>query len=73
MAKRVGMTTDLQERRDYWENRHSSLSNWRVVSRGLTYEQAQKKEEYYETLGYTRGAGGQYVPGDVWSVYTFEY
>ncbi|MYE07767.1 MAG: hypothetical protein F4X95_03340 [Oligoflexia bacterium] len=73
MAKRVGITTDLYERKSYWQNQYPSLHNWTVVSRGLTYEQAQQKEEYYEMLGYIRGAGGQYVSGYVWSIYTFEY
>ena len=73
MAKRVGMTTDLYERKSYWQSQHPSLHNWTVVIRGLTYEQAQQKEEYYGILGYIREAGGQHVSGHVWSVYTFEY
>lgn len=74
MAKRVGMTTEPQERKQYWRNKYkSSFKNWQVVRRGLTYERAQQIEEDYKGLGYVRGAGGQYVSGYVWSVYTFEY
>ena len=30
-------------------------------------------ERDYELRGYERGAGGPYVSGYVWYVYTFEY
>ncbi len=44
------------------------------MATALTYEQAQEHEfAYIRAYGYEGHPGGDYVPGYVWSVYTFEY
>ena len=43
MVKRVGITTDPEERRQHWENEHPSIRQWKIVFKGLTYEQRRKK------------------------------
>ena len=73
MGKRVGMTQDIQQRQADWRREYPSLHNWIVRATHLTYEQAQKMEEDYIRQGYEGSPGGPYAPGNVWSVYTFEY
>ena len=73
MKKRIGITTDPQRRKKEWESLYPSLRNWRVVATGLTYDQAQEQEFCYVRGKGFIGNGGDYVPGYVWSVYTFEY
>ena len=73
MKKKVGITIDLVRKEQFWKSMHPSLDNWKEIKINLTYEQAQSIEREYEMLGYERGAGGPYISGYVWSVYTFEY
>ena len=73
MKKRVGISHDPEERKKYWEREYPSLWNWEIVSSGLTYEEAQKKEEEYIAKGYEGGLGGKKVYGDSYSVYTFNH
>ena len=73
MVKRVGITTDPEERRQHWENEHPSLRQWKIVFKGLTYEQAQEEENLYINKGYQGHPGGEKKPGSIYSVYTFEY
>ena len=73
MKKRVGMTTDPEKRLQFWKSLYSSLYNWKIQKTQLTYDEAQDLEKYYEMMGYERGAGGGYVAGRVWCVYTFEH
>ena len=73
MGKRVGITTNTKERKEHWEGRYSTLKNWRIVESGLTYKQAQKKENEYIARGYTGHPGGEEKPGNGYSVYAFDY
>lgn len=73
MKKRVGMTTDPERRKQFWQNLYPSLKNWKIIRENLNYQEAQDLERHYEILGYERGAGGGYVADYTWSVYTFEY
>ena len=71
---RVGMTTDLAEREQYWRSVYPHLYNWRVEAYGLTYEQAQALENQIAAQrGCQSAPGGAHVPGYVWSVYSFQY
>lgn len=74
MACRVGMTTNSAERERYWRSRVTGFRNWQILASGLTYHQAQDREaEEARKGGCVHGAGGEYKPGPVWSVYKFEY
>ena len=69
MACRVGMSADPQERINYWK-RQEGHTGGEILAHGLTYEEAQKREEVEaRNRGCFRQGGGQYLPGRVWSVY----
>ena len=72
MARRVGMTTDVEERKKHWKSKYPNLT-WRVVDSGLTYEQAQRMENNYISRGYKGSPGGEKKSGYKYSVYTFSY
>ena len=69
------MTTDLEERREYWKNRHPyTFRNWRVLARNRYYDDAAAIEREAATRGgCVAESGGPRIPGPVWSVYRFEY
>ena len=53
---------------------YPDLKNWQVLYRNLLYDEAQQLEEAEAILrGCDYSAGGEFVPGRVWSVYLFEY
>ena len=70
--KRVGITSDIQERKRYWQSQYRGLT-LEIVAEGLTYEEAQEKENEYLAKGYEGSPGGERVPGRVYSVYVFYY
>ena len=73
MKHRVGITSELEKREDYWQGQYPSLKNWEIQAVGLTYEQAQAMENNFIKRGYEGSPGGQPVPGYVYMVYTFKY
>ena len=70
--KRVGITTDIDERKAYWSREYPNLRNWQIVEIGLTYDQAQKIENDYIKRGYKGHAGGERKAGSQYKVYTFK-
>ena len=73
MPCRVGITTDLGERRTYWENRVVGLTNWRILKSFRSREAAQQYEnEYAARYGCHAYHGGADAPG-MWHVYRFDY
>ena len=74
------MTTNLEERIEYWENRITRkgcrITKWKIIREGLTRSQAQKIENVIaEGFGCESGDGGD-NPDDEnakWSVYKFTY
>ena len=69
MACRIGMSTDPQERIDYWK-RVEGHTHSQILASGLTYEQAQAREKSEaESRGCRYHGGGQFVEGSVWSIY----
>lgn len=69
MGCRVGMSTDPEERIRYWKRVEGHTSG-RVISKGLTYREAQtKEEEAARSGGCVHAAGGEHKAGRVWSVY----
>ncbi len=71
--KRVGITSNLEQRRQDWENSVVGLTNWQVRDRSLTYDQAQARENEFINRGYEGHGGGERKLGYIYSVYTFEY
>ena len=69
MACRVGMSTNPQERIDYWKEKEGHTYS-RILASRLTYDQALKREKQEaEDRGCRYHGGGQHVDGRVWSVY----
>ena len=81
MPCRVGITTDPQKRRKYWESRVIGLENWRTHGIHLSKEDAQKEEDRRVQDCSSRGnrgtchghAGGGDPKDEVWTVYSFDY
>lgn len=74
MACRVGITTDESGRCHYWQQEHPTLRNWRILERGLSYSDAQRKEnEYAQSDGCVSHPGGPDDGSNDWLVYRFEY
>ena len=72
MACRVGMSTDPQERIEYWKRQEGCTSGG-VVTSGLTYDEALAKErELAQRDGCRQSGGGERKPGRVWSVYRMD-
>ena len=69
MACRVGMSTNPQERIDYWKRAEGHT--WgQILASGLTYAEAQNREaQEARNRGCYQAPGGAYVAGPVWSVY----
>ena len=69
MACRVGMSANPTERINYWKQQEGHIAG-QILASGLTYEEAQKREEVEaRNRDCVHRAGGQYLPGRVWSVY----
>ena len=41
---RVGITTNLEERKKYWKRKYPNLQGWRIIDSGLSRPDAQKKK-----------------------------
>jgi len=73
MPCRVGITTDLEGRRAYWERRVVGLTGWRVLGTYPTHQEAQAHEDRYaRQSGCQAWPGGPDAPG-AWHVYRFDY
>ena len=69
MACRIGMSTNPQNRIDYWKNREGHTRS-RILARGLTYDGALAREKKEAAdRGCTVVGGGQPVSGRKYSVY----
>ena len=76
MPCRVGMTTDPTARRKFWENKHPTLKNWRILASDLSRQMAQQRENREARERGCQASGGgddPDKPGARWSVYCFEY
>ena len=73
MGHRVGMTTDLIGRKQYWMSIYPSLY-WTVLQSGLTYDEAIRREKYYaQALKAEYYPGGERKLGAIYSIYSFYY
>ena len=69
MACRVGMSTNPQERIEYWAQLEGH-THYQILAEGLTYDEAHVRERAEaQARGCTQSGGGQRVLGAVWSVY----
>ena len=74
MACRVGITTDMEARRRYWESQHPTLQDWQVISLHSTKTAAQGAENRAATRhGCESGEGGDGPEVATWYVYFFTY
>lgn len=73
MPCRVGITTDPEERRAYWQNQVVGFKNWQILAETKTKERAQELETRYARRHNCQAhPGGPNLPG-LWYVYYFEY
>lgn len=73
MPCRVGITTNPEERKAYWNRNVHGLSNWRIIGTHKTKKAAQAQESNYAIKhGCHAHPGGEDVPGP-WYVYKFDY
>lgn len=76
MACRIGITTDLNARKAYWESVHPTLKDWQVLAGPTTRSEAQALEtQLAEEHGCVAHPGGN-DPDDgsnQWYVYGFNY
>ncbi len=75
MACRIGITTNLEERKQYWQNKCDGFANWQVLAGPLSKEEAQEKEtELAQKYGCEAYPGGDDPDIDEgWYVYYFTF
>ena len=74
MACRIGITTNLSDRKRYWQSEHPNLRNWK----NLKTFQSKSAAQNFETrmageTGCTSAPGGDGPERGTWYVYRFEY
>jgi len=73
MPCRVGITTDPDARRAFWDNQVIGLTNWRILGKYRIRAEAQQYEtQYASRYGCHASPGGADAPGP-WYVYRFDY
>ena len=74
MACRVGITTNLAQRKRYWRRQHPFLQNWQSEGPYSSKSAAQAREDELafelDCEAHPGGAGPEYAN---WYVYYFEY
>ena len=75
MGCRIGITTDLEQRKKDWESKYEGFSDWQKLAGPLSRKEAQEKEtELAEKYGCEASPGGDYPDsGDEWYVYYFKF
>ena len=69
MGCRVGMSSNPQERIDYWKEEEGHTYG-KILASELTYDEAQHREkEEAVNKGCVSSPGGPRIRGRVWSVY----
>lgn len=73
MPCRVGISTDPDARRVYWQNQVVGFANWRILKSFRGKAEAQEYEtQYAERYGCQAFPGGPDTPG-TWYVYRFDF
>lgn len=82
MPCRVGITTNPEQRKRYWESRVIGFRNWQTHGYYLNKDDAQAKEDrlvqhcsvYERHRGACHGRAGGGSPYEIgWTVYSFDY
>ena len=74
MACRIGITTDPEKRKLYWEGQHPTLRNWEILEWHNTKSAAQKAEtRLAKQYNCTAHPGGDGPENDRWAVYKFDH
>ena len=74
MACRIGITTDTEERKRYWQSQCRGFRNWRVIKCGLTKSEAQAMEtQLAKAHGCDAHPGGPDSGRRDWCVYVFDH
>ena len=76
MGCRVGITTNLDAREQYWRSQYPNLQNWQVMFSDLTKKEAQNMENALaiaHTCDSNPGGDDPDDPNTKWHVYKFEY
>ena len=71
---RIGITTDLRDRLNYWRSKHPTLRNWKVLGRYNTKTEAQRAENILARRNFcVASPGGSGLERAAWYVYYFQY
>jgi len=77
MACRIGMTTNPNQRKAYWESQYPTLKDWQILAGPIVSKtEAQKKEtELANQYGCESHPGGDDPDsqGASWYIYAFNY
>lgn len=75
MGCRIGITTNLEERKQFWQSKYDGFDNWEVLVGPLSKEEAQKKEtELAQARSCEAHAGGDDSDtNEGWYVYYFTF
>ena len=75
MTCRIGITTDLIERRAYWAGKYQgSFRKWKVLEKHYSKSIAQSREtQLAKHYGCESSPGGDGPEHATWHVYYFEY
>lgn len=73
MPCRVGITTDRESRKAYWENKVVGLKNWRILKKFGSKANAQEYETKYASQSGCQASPGGADAGGAWYVYRFDY
>ena len=74
MARIVGMTTNPDERKRYWQGKYQNLHKWMIVARYDNKSDAQLAERHFAAR-MNAVANGEAVGGenDEWVIYRFDH
>lgn len=74
MACRIGITTNPEARRRYWESQHPVGFGWEILRWCSSKSEAQGWETHFAALyGCEAHPGGDGLEFDDWCVYRFSY
>jgi len=73
MPCRVGITTNLDARKAFWESKVYGLTNWRVLAGYRSREEAQAHETRYANRYNCQSSPGGGKARGSWYVYRFDY
>ncbi len=73
MPCKVGITTDPEKRKAYWETQVVGLTDWEILKKFTRKEDAQQFETQYAKLHGCFAQQGGAETGGPWYVYRFNY